>query len=219
MTSTTSHPRHPAKYTDSLIPVMRKMLNGVHMVLDPFAGTGKIFEVGVNKTFAIEIEMEWARMRDGIIVADALKLPFKDSFFDAVCTSPCYGNRMADSFNSKDGSYRNTYHHALGRKPHSNSAATLQWGKRYRSFHLKAWQEVRRVLKPNGVFVLNIKDHFRNGVLQGVPDWHNSIINKMGFLEKEKIYVEVPSNKFGKNRDLRMNKEVLYKFIKLQEAP
>ena len=36
-----ANPKHPAKYTDSLLPVMAGMLRGRRRILDPFGGTGK----------------------------------------------------------------------------------------------------------------------------------------------------------------------------------
>jgi len=57
-------PRHPAKYTNVLFPVFCAMLKGSRRVLDPFSGTGKIFELqpflhGATIE-AVEIEPEWA---------------------------------------------------------------------------------------------------------------------------------------------------------------
>ena len=39
--------------------------------------------------------------------------------------------------------------------------------------HVAVWTECRRVLKPGGIFVLNVKDHIRKGVLQEVTKWHS----------------------------------------------
>ena len=50
----------------------------------------------------------------------------------------------------------------------------MQWGDAYRSFHVKAWREAWRVLRPGGRFVLNIKDHIRNGERMPVTDWHEA---------------------------------------------
>ena len=122
---------HPAKFTDSLMPIMERMIPDGSIVLDPFAGTGKI-HILPFKTVGIEIEKEWASLSKGTICADSMNIPFSDGFFDAVCTSPTYGNRMADHFESKDGSKRATYRHALGRKLSGNNSGRMQWGKKYK---------------------------------------------------------------------------------------
>jgi tRNA G10 N-methylase Trm11 len=95
------------------------------------------------------------------VVGDALALPFPDATFDAVVTSPTYGNRMADHHHARDGSLRYSYTHTLGRSLHPNNSGTLHWGAEYQRFHSLAWREVWRVVRPGGRFVLNIKDHVR----------------------------------------------------------
>ena len=87
---------HPAKYTDKLLPVFEDILLSYEAttVLDCFAGTGKIHQLPFSTT-GVEIEPEWATMHERTLVADSRTLPFNAGSFDAVCTSPTYGNRMA----------------------------------------------------------------------------------------------------------------------------
>lgn len=127
----------------------------------------------------------------------------------------CYGNRMADSHTARDNSRRNTYTHAMGRKLHSENAGAMQWGIRYRVFHVKAWTEARRVLQLGGFFVLNIKDHYRNGKRQYVTDFHRAALKNIGFLEVEHRRVECPGQRFGANGGLRMDYEsvILFKLV------
>jgi tRNA G10 N-methylase Trm11 len=107
------------------------------IVVDPFAGTGRIHELshvpGV-RTVGVEIEPEWARLSSGTVVADALALPVADSSVHAICTSPTYGNRHADHHEACDPSLRRTYRHDLGRELHPNNSGRLQWGPDYREW-------------------------------------------------------------------------------------
>lgn len=109
---------HPAKYTVALLPTFARMLQGYTKILDPFGWTGKIFELlkflPTAKISAIEIEPEWAVVNPRVEVGNAINLRWPDGHFDAICTSPTYGNRMADGL--IDGTERITYASKLGRK-------------------------------------------------------------------------------------------------------
>ena len=138
---------HPAKFTDTHLEEVVKILGGNRSlnVLDPFAGVGTIHKLPYF-TRGLELEPEWADQHHATVVGDALDTKFDNECFDAVVTSPCFGNRMADSFKAKDDSKRHTYHHYLGRTPSEGSSAVMQWGKGYKEFHRKAWLEAKRVL-------------------------------------------------------------------------
>lgn len=180
--------KHPAKYSDVLLPVFKGMLLGCKAILDPFAGTGKLRSVFPDCTL-LEIEPEWASI-SGAIVGDATDMPFADCSFDAICTSPTYGNRMADFFvdHQIEKQYkRNTYTHQLGRKLSANNSGAMQWGEKYRNLHLKAWAECSRVLKPSGLFCLNISNHIRNGKEVFVTEWHIETLENMGFYVLEHL--------------------------------
>ncbi len=78
---------HPAKYSDALLPIFAELLKDSILVLDPFGGVGKLKQIKPNAIIN-EIEFEWAKEAGGIC-GDALRLPFADETFDAICTSPC----------------------------------------------------------------------------------------------------------------------------------
>lgn len=74
-------------------------------------------------------------------------------------------------------SMRHTYKHALGSPLSVGSAAGLQWadgprGDPYRRLHVEAWAEVWRVLRPYGLFLLNVSNHVRDDREQRVVEWH-----------------------------------------------
>src|SRR5690606_19681990 len=105
-------PRHPAKYTAALLPVFARILreHGAQSVLDPMAGVGKIGllrDYGFSgRIVANEIDPEWAAHSPAHVemhVGDAAAMTWAaDGEFDAIVTSPTYGNRMADHHNARD---------------------------------------------------------------------------------------------------------------------
>lgn len=199
---------HPAKFNDAVLDVIaRYVRSGV--VLDPFAGVGKIFELEARRPvecWAVELEAEWARQSfrpARTYIGDAFEYMAEPTWverFDAVVTSPTYGNRMADHHDARDSSKRYTYKHTLGRDLSPNNSGALQWGHEYREFHRRAWLLVWRVLKPGGKFVVNVKDHPRGRMLQGVPAWHRVAIKARGFKLMAEVQVPVKGMGHGENQ-------------------
>ena len=211
----TANPQHPAKYTDVLLPVMASMLRGRRRILDPFGGTGKVFLlenwIGAGVEIqAIELEPEFAAVNPRTRVGNALALPWPADYFDAICTSPTYGNRMADGL--MDKWRRISYTDRIGRKLHPDNSGAMQWGPKYRAFHVTAWTEARRVLQVGGAFVLNIKDHIRGGVVQPVTQWHIDALTGLGFRLVRHEHVPTPSMRYGANADKRVGFESVILF-------
>lgn len=209
--------KHCAKFTDDLLPLAVEMLQdeGAEIVLDPFAGTGKGVEYLRAKGFkawGLELEPEWAECSQWVDQGDALDNPYPAQSFDAVFTSPTYGNRMADR--DMRPSVAGTYVKSLGRHASEGSSCHLQWGDAYRDFHAAAWIEVKRVLTPRGVFLLNIKDHVRGGKVQPVSLWHCQTLGSLGFDLIRQEFVRTPSLRNGRNGDARVNGEWLLLFRK-----
>lgn len=209
-------PSHPAKYSDNLMDILDNALMGYRRILDPFAGVGKLAQVRPD-AFLLELQYKWIKQGKPfpVLVGDAHSLPFETYTFDAICTSPTYGNRMADHFTDhqpQKGYKRNTYQHFYGEPLHPNNSGLLQWGEKYRDFHKIAWAECKRVLRPGGRFILNISDHIRAKKRIYVSEWHISALESLGFIFWDATEVETPRNGNGQNRELRVECEYILIF-------
>jgi SAM-dependent methyltransferase len=204
-------------------------------VLDPFAGVGGVHALGRQgeqlgfaawwytdcdedpdaifgpghdiETVGVELEPEWARAHPRTIIGDATALPFGDACFDVVATSCTYGNRMADHHNARDGSTRITYTHKLGRPLTPGNSGAMQWGEPYRELHVRAWGEVRRVLRPDGLLLLNVSNHIRKGAEVPVVEWHAETLVGLGFIVKDDVLVPTARMRFGANGAARVGCE------------
>lgn len=203
---------HPARFSDALIPVFADLLRDYspgHLVLDPFAGTGRIHELRPDwETWGVELEPEWADLSEWTRLGSALELPWPTGEFDAVVTSPTYGNRLADHHNASDPERRRSYTHDLGRDLHPDNTGAMQWGDDYRHMHTAAWMEAARVLKSGGVFLLNIKDHIRAGERQHVAGWHITALTRLGLTLLCHQEVGTPSLRQGENSHIRLTEQI-----------
>lgn len=202
--------RHPAKFSQTILSVLREVVPKDALVLDPFAGTGRVHSIG-DCTVGVEIEPEWADMHPRTIVGNALALPFPDGTFDAIVTSPTYGNRLADHHNARDASRRHSYTHDLGRTLHPDNSGTLYfWQASYKEFHVKAWTEALRVLRNGGLFFLNASDFIRRGEVQEVNAWHLSTLHDLGLQTIKSVPIETPRLRYGANAAARCECEWIH---------
>lgn len=98
-------PKHPARFSDPILPVLASFLEPGWSVIDRFAGTGRIHELrslvpGLH-TFGVELEREWAEMSPYTWCGDAFEVTGEDRY-DAEVTSVAYGNRFADKHNAQE---------------------------------------------------------------------------------------------------------------------
>ena len=207
---------HPARYSKHVLEALVKETEGFVNIIDPFAGTGLIHRLQDHghETVGVEIEPEWANMHHDTLVGDATDLQFVGDTFDAVVTSPTFGNRMADHHNARDGSVRRTYTHDLGRTLHPNNSGWMQWGEAYRDLHKLAWAEAYRVVKPGGIMILNSKNHIRAGKEVDVTSWHIGALCKTGFEFVHSYSIHAQGMKAGVHREKRTAHELIIRFQK-----
>lgn len=210
---------HPARYSAELLPILAELLRSTvgagSMVLDPFAGTGRIHDLHPEfDTYGIELEPEWAGMHERTQVGDARVLPFDVASIDAIVTSPTYGNRLADSHQASDPERRRSYTHDLGRDLTTGNSGGMHWrngaagSTEYRALHWPAWIEAYRVLRPGGVFILNMKDHWRGGILQPVTSWHTWALGSIGLEYVDSMGVPTRDLRQGANGAMRQQETV-----------
>jgi len=192
-------------------------------ILDPFAGVGGIHyfhEERGDDTIGLELEAEWAGQHPRNVVGDATRPPFPKFSFDAIVTSPCYGNRMADVYDGRDGSTRRTYRISLGRVPSSGSSAVMQWGSTYRGLHERAWRANYALLHAGGLFIVNISNHLRtlksdDGQIEmHVTEWHMMTLSALGLRLLAAEPVGTARYGFGANGQDRAESEFLLVFRK-----
>jgi hypothetical protein len=218
--------KHPATYSAKFIPIFAELLKDKIAVLDPFGGIGKLAEIKkhgyTGKIICNEIESEWPTQSthqvDQWNIGDAQNLSWLDNeSIPAICTSPTYGNRMADSFVATDASKRITYTHYLGRKLSESNTGAMQWGDRYRQVHERVYQECYRVLENNGLMIVNISNHIRKGVEVNVVEWHEQCLIDTGFTMIEHRKIPTPRMRFGSNSKQRVDSESIIIFEKRKQ--
>ena len=133
----------------------------------------------------------------------------------------CYGNRMSDHHDAKDGTIRRSYTHDMRRwlndpnyKLDIDNSGKLHWGALYRNFHIRAWREAIRVLRPGGVFILNVKDFYKAGERQHITDWHIDMLTEWGLQVDGGTLVGVSGMGYGANRSSRVQYETVARLVK-----
>ena len=119
--------------------------------------------------------------------------------------------------NATDSSKRITYRHFLGRPLAENNSGRMQWGVKYRKLHEKVYVECKRLLKTDGIILINISNHIRKGEEIDVVSWHRTALLALGFVVKEEIEIPTPRMGFGANNKLRVANEYILIFQKIED--
>lgn len=217
---------HPAKFSVVIMDAIVESLAAasVTRILDPFAGTGLVHAIADRlhvDSVGVEIEPEWAAMHPRTVCADSRTLTHDlVGQFDAVITSPTYGNRMADHHDARDLSDRGTYKHRLGRELTDGNSGAMYWGDEYRNLHTDVYRRCVELLAPLGTFVVNVKDHVKDGRRVPVSAWHLSTLLGLGltFVDDASVPSKGLGGSVGDNSLDRLGVEHIYVFTK-KETP
>ncbi len=208
---------HPAKFTkEQLFHIYNHLpeFTDEISVFDPFAGVGTISALNEHDrnvfVTGMEIEPEWADQSPVVITGDSLAyMAWTRQRYDAIVTSPAYGNRLADSYDGRDGSKRNTYRIALGRPLDEQNGARFQFSEEYKDFHMDAIEGMVRVTKPGGRVIVVVKNFIRDGEVVDVVNWWREALAYMGLTEQAWIPIEALGMGYGANRDERVKYEYI----------
>ena len=222
-------PKHFSRYHPKIIEAITERIGHSKKILDPMAGTLERLSIlerpdmGYHLVHGVEIEHKWV---DGyphprLIQGDARKLPYENAFFDCVIVSPSYGNRDADRTGEWwDNDDRKTYAAALRVNPDSASLCVPFDRPEYKLGHALAWAESVRVLKVGGLFVINLKNTIKLGVITRMSQWHRDLLrDELGLKEIDDTAVPTKGRMSGANYDVRAeNAEKLYIYLKPEES-
>ncbi len=212
---------HPAKFTgEQLFHIYDHLPDSTDSstcsVFDPFAGVGTVSALNEHdrrvKVTGMEIEPEWADQSPIVETGDSLTyMALTRKRYDAVVTSPAYGNRMADSYDGRDGSKRNTYRISLGRKLDDQNGARLHFTSMkmdgYKDFHREAIDGMVRVTRKGGRVIVVVKNFIANGKVMDVVGWWRDELRDAGLTEIAWIPIEAGGLGYGANRDERVKYE------------
>ncbi len=219
---------HPAKFTTEQLALVYAYLPAFNRkklaVFDPFAGVGTVSALNETnrniKVVGMEIEPEWADQSPDVMTGDSITyMMLTRDRYDAIVTSPSYGNRMADSYDGRDGSKRNTYRVALGRSLDEQNAAQFHFSHleddEYKEFHREAIQGMVRITRKGGRIILVVKNFIKDGFEMDVVGWWRQELEAAGLQEVAFVPIEAGGLGYGANRDER----VKYEYVLVWEKP
>jgi len=196
---------HPCPYPKHFLPLFADVLKKEKSktVLDIFGGVGTLAKVKqygfTGKVIINEIESKWSKIAkkvaDVVITGDAQNLKLPNKSINAIITSPTYGNDMAVTYKRE-----RTYTVCNGKPLKNSNTGQMRWsveGNKYKKIHENAYKEAFRVLTNNGVIVVNVKNHIRNGEVQKVAEWHLDTLKAIGFTPVSVKKVKVTGIPFG----------------------
>lgn len=223
---TLSQPSHPAKFSDEIIEdiafTLSKYKFPTHgVILDPFAGTGKISRLRNNLNFPFTGQIicndidDWGNAHSVEFYHVDSEILTLSNKVGAIITSPTYGNRMADHFEPKDDSKRYTYRLGLGKDLNPENTGRMHFGDKYKEKHKRIYKNVSSLLAPAGLFIVNVSDFIRNKTeIVPVNDFHHQALVELGYDLLNVSYVKTRRMRNGRNGQSRVDHEVVFTFRK-----
>lgn len=191
---------HPAKMLPGLaLRLIQEYSIPNEIVLDPFAGIGTVLWAAHEldrRSIGVEIESEFAgeaaKFCDKIFVADARDLPIKDGSIDLVLTSPPYGEaigRAGDRDPKKTAAAKIKYetrrfgrlltkHAVYGVSPNNLGSLPLERLNKpcFIAEMPVVMKEITRVLRPEGIALLVVRDQRKGRKRLGAFDLPGTIV-------------------------------------------
>lgn len=230
---------HPAPYSKEVMEELSKIIAGWEgPILDPYAGTGRIHDLGRDDTWGIEIEPEWAQMHARTIWGDSATLrPLGVTSGECKVTSPAgrnhriprpqglvfspdYGNRMADQYlgtpaermeRQQTGKIprRRSYAISLNRQVSFASTCRYQFGDTYRLMHSTIFGSATKVCVPGARLALNVSNSISGGEERDVTRWWLQLASSLGWMTVDLVPVETRRFRDGANREERVDRELI----------
>lgn len=117
----------------------------------------------------------------------------------------------------KESSQRNTYRHTLGHALNPRNTGQFQYyHDDYKVLHHLVYSQCWRVLEENGLMIVNLSNHIRDGKEVDVCRWHTNLLEgDIGFTLIDTKRVPTQRNGFGANGQLRVESEAIFVYRKV----
>ena len=90
----------------------------------------------------------------------------------------------------------------------------MQFGKEYQHKHEQIYANICKMVKNNGLFILNVSNFIKNGAEVDVVNFHRTNIEANNFLLVEDIKMSTHRNRYGRNGNNRVDYEHIMVFTK-----
>lgn len=84
------------------------------------------------------------------------------------------------------------------------NSGKMHFGPEYQELHREAWREAWRVLRPGGLFLLNVSDFIRDGGIVHVTTWHLVAVQAVGFVWEDAERINTRRMRRGANHRARV---------------